>query len=92
MHFLLPGKYGFLGSSGGTYGGLGGSGNNQGSVLTSLKSPYTDSRVTYGDFYTASLLGTPGMKNFKFMNYVINVFKTEFSRILKLIEIIYEIF
>ena len=54
------GKYGFLGSSGGTYGGLGGSGNSQGSVLTSLKSPFTDSRVTYGDFYTASLLGTPG--------------------------------
>lgn len=59
-HFLLSGKYGFLGSSGGTYGGLGGSGNSQGSVLTSLKSPFTDSRVTYGDFYTASLLGTPG--------------------------------
>ena len=67
-HFLLSGKYGFLGSSGGTYGGLGGSGNSQGSVLTSLKSPFTDSRVTYGDFYTASLLGTPGKNIFNWKN------------------------
>ena len=91
FYFLLPGKYGFLGSSGGTYGGLGGSGNNQGSVLTSLTSPYTDSRVTYGDFFTASSLGTPGMEKIKFMNYMMNICKTEFSRIMKLIETIYSI-
>jgi hypothetical protein len=57
---LKSGKYGFLGSSGGTYGGLGGVGYSQ---ITPGNLVRNTTRVGYGDFFSATLWGSPGSKS-----------------------------
>lgn len=71
---LLSGKYGFLGSSGGTYGGLGGVGYSQ---ITPGNLVRNTTRVGYGDFFSAALWGSPGSKlkfsSFEFFCFFLSI-------------------